>query len=72
MVYFFYPETKGITLEDIPLLFAKRGITGGVFSSKGGRTVIPGQHAQDAHIDEKIDMGVMKMEGDRAEVERTA
>lgn len=52
MVYFFYPETKGIDLEDIPLLFRKGGITGGVFSSKG-RTVIPGQYAIDMHLDEK-------------------
>jgi len=54
MVYCFYPETYGITLEDIPLLFHKGGITGGVWSSKGGRTVIPGQHAQESHVDEKM------------------
>lgn len=33
VIYCFYPETKGLELEDIPLLFPKRGITGGVFSS---------------------------------------
>ncbi|KAF2262137.1 general substrate transporter [Lojkania enalia] len=54
MVYCFYPETKGITLEDIPLLFSKGGFTGGVLTSKGGRTVIPHQHAQEAHVDEKM------------------
>lgn len=53
MVYCFYPETKGIELEDIPLLFAKGGITGGVLTSKGGRTVEPGQHALNAQVDEK-------------------
>lgn len=53
-VYCFYPETQGITLEDIPLLFHKGGFTGGVLTSKGGRTVIPHQHAQEAHLDEKL------------------
>ncbi|PSN67065.1 general substrate transporter [Corynespora cassiicola Philippines] len=55
MIYCFYPETKGITLEDIPLLFSKGGFTGGVFTSKGGRTVTPHQHAQEAHLDEKME-----------------
>ena len=54
MVYYFYPETKGIELEDIPLLFSKGGLTGGVFSSKGGRTVEPHQHAQEREIDIKV------------------
>ncbi|PYI33431.1 general substrate transporter [Aspergillus indologenus CBS 114.80] len=62
MVYFFYPETKGIELEDIPLLFAKGGITGGVSSSKGGRTVMPGQHAQESHVDQKVETGVQQVE----------
>lgn len=47
MVYCFYPETKGVELEDIPLLFTKGGITGGVLSSRG-RTVTPHQHAEEA------------------------
>ncbi|PPJ56926.1 hypothetical protein CBER1_02242 [Cercospora berteroae] len=62
MVYFFYPETKGIELEDIPLLFAKGGITGGVASSKGGRTVIPHQHAMESHVNEKIDADHQEIE----------
>lgn len=68
MVYFFYPETKGIMLEDIPLLFHKKGITGGVFSSKGGRTVVPGQHAQESHINEKMQMGEERIEGNQDKV----
>lgn len=54
MVYFFYPETKGLELEDIPLLFKDRGVTGGVFASRG-RTVTPGQHAMDMHINQKAE-----------------
>jgi hypothetical protein len=63
MVYCFYPETKGITLEDIPLLFHKKGVTGGVLTSTGGRTVIPGQHATESHVDEKL--AARHLEGDR-------
>ncbi|RAK95888.1 sugar porter family MFS transporter [Aspergillus ibericus CBS 121593] len=62
MVYFFYPETKGLELEDIPLLFHKGGITGGVFTSKGGRTVTPGQHALQAHVDQKVEGTVQQVE----------
>ncbi|KAF2183504.1 putative sugar transporter [Zopfia rhizophila CBS 207.26] len=49
MIYCFYPETKSIDLEDIPLLFAKGGFTGGVLSSKG-KTVTPHQHAQETDL----------------------
>ncbi|RMJ25858.1 transporter [Aspergillus sp. HF37] len=62
MVYFFYPETKGLELEDIPLLFAKGGFTGGVFTSKGGRTVEPRQHAFESHVDSKVEGVVQQLE----------
>ncbi|KAI1854631.1 hypothetical protein JX265_007500 [Neoarthrinium moseri] len=52
MVYFLYPETKGLELEDIPLLFHKGGVTGGLLSSRG-RTETPGRHAQETNIDDK-------------------
>ena len=61
-VYFFYPETKGIELEDIPLLFAKGGITGGVASSKGGRTVARHQHAVQSSVNEKIEVDHQQIE----------
>ncbi|KAI1075786.1 general substrate transporter [Whalleya microplaca] len=61
MVYFFYPETKGLELEDIPLLFTKGGFTGGVFSSKG-RTVIPGQHLREVQIGGKEGQDVEEVE----------
>lgn len=39
IVYAFFPETSGLALEDIDHLFDTGGITGGVFTAKGGRTV---------------------------------
>lgn len=62
MVYFFYPETKGLELEDIPLLFSKGGFTGGVFTSKGGRTVVPRQHAMESHVDTKVESTLQQVE----------
>lgn len=41
LVYCFFPETRNLELEDIDHIFEKGGITGGVWSSPGGRTVEP-------------------------------
>ncbi|KZV76507.1 general substrate transporter [Peniophora sp. CONT] len=41
LVYCFFPETQTLELEDIDHIFEKGGITGGVWSSPGGRTVEP-------------------------------
>ncbi|BCR90202.1 sugar porter family MFS transporter [Aspergillus chevalieri] len=67
MVYLFYPETKGLELEDIPLLFVKGGFTGGVFSSKGGRTVEPRQHAHNVQVDSKLE-GMLQQVEDTGQV----
>ncbi|ETW77683.1 MFS sugar transporter [Heterobasidion irregulare TC 32-1] len=53
LVYAFFPETKGLELEDIDYIFEKGGITGGVWSSKGGRTVEKRKLAKDVEIMEK-------------------
>jgi sugar porter (SP) family MFS transporter len=54
-MYCFYPETKGLELEDISLLSEKGGLTGGVFHAKGGRTVEPHQHALNLNLDSKLE-----------------
>lgn len=45
-MYCLFSETNQLQLEDIDHLFEKGGITGGVFTSKGGRTVKAGYHAR--------------------------
>ncbi|CAG9991117.1 unnamed protein product [Clonostachys byssicola] len=51
IIYCFFPETKGLSLEDIDHIFEKGGITGGVLTSKGGRTVMPNQHRQEVGLE---------------------
>ncbi|KII90209.1 hypothetical protein PLICRDRAFT_159619 [Plicaturopsis crispa FD-325 SS-3] len=55
LVYLFFPETKGLELEDIDHIFDKGGITGGVWSSKGGRTVERRRIVQDVEVREAED-----------------
>lgn len=43
MVFFFFPETKGLELEDVDHLFSRGGITGGVWATRG-YPVLPGHH----------------------------
>lgn len=47
MVYFFFPETSGLELEDVDHLFERGGITGGVFETRG-YPVRPGYHREQA------------------------
>ncbi|KAH8898093.1 sugar transporter [Thozetella sp. PMI_491] len=49
IIYCFFPETKGLSLEDIDHIFEKGGFTGGVFSTRG-RTVVPSQHRQEVGL----------------------
>lgn len=50
LVYIFFPETKGLELEDVDHIFEKGGITGGVWSSPGGRTVERRRTARDVEV----------------------
>ncbi|KAJ5434910.1 Major facilitator superfamily domain general substrate transporter [Penicillium cf. griseofulvum] len=43
IVFFFFPETKGLELEDVDHLFSRGGITGGVWETRG-YPVHPGHH----------------------------
>ncbi|KAJ5101254.1 hypothetical protein NUU61_003476 [Penicillium alfredii] len=51
--------TKSLELEDVNLIFAKGGFTGGVFSSRG-RTVVPHQHAQETEIGAKQETDIIE------------
>ncbi|KAH7922505.1 general substrate transporter [Leucogyrophana mollusca] len=52
IVYLFFPETKGLELEDVDHIFEKGGVTGGVWESKGGRTVQRRRIMEDVEIRE--------------------
>lgn len=55
LVYIFFPETKGLELEDVDHIFEKGGITGGVWSSPGGRTVERRRTARDVEVMQEED-----------------
>ncbi|KAI9729311.1 MAG: hypothetical protein M1834_006982 [Cirrosporium novae-zelandiae] len=57
ITYIFFPETTGLELEDIDHLFEKGGITGGVLTSKGGRTVRSHQHEMNVGLDDDKELG---------------
>lgn len=62
LVYAFFPETKGLELEDIDHVFEKGGITGGVWAARknGGRTVERHRTRNDLEILEREkDQGVV-------------
>ncbi|KAI0821858.1 general substrate transporter [Trametes gibbosa] len=58
LVYVFFPETKGLELEDIDHIFEKGGITGGVWSSPGGITVQRRRTSQDVEDVREKEKGV--------------
>jgi hypothetical protein len=64
IVYTFFPETNQLQLEDIDHLFEQGGATGGVFRSKGGKTVEPGHHARVPNMGgaEKVVVEVVRIE----------
>jgi hypothetical protein len=68
VVYAFFPETNQLELEDIGHLFDRGGITGGVWGSKGGRTVEHGGHVRDVGLGNgmQIDNAIYHQEKDRA------
>ena len=70
LVYAFFPETKGLELEDVDHIFDKGGLTGGVWSSPGGRTVERRRIVRDVEEREgEVAGGNEKEEGKETEAE---
>ncbi|KAK0201198.1 general substrate transporter [Desarmillaria ectypa] len=58
IVYFFFPETRGLELEAIDHIFEKGGITGGVWNSRGHTVVgnpVTGAVKAEVEVDVKDD-----------------
>lgn len=54
VVYFFIPETSGLELEDVDYIFKRKGITRGVFETRG-HTIQHDTHARAIHLMEDND-----------------
>ncbi|KAL0579235.1 hypothetical protein V5O48_002797 [Marasmius crinis-equi] len=61
IVYFFFPETRGLELEAIDHIFEKGGITGGVYGSRGGRTT-ENRHMVDELPEKDIEQRLEKLQ----------
>ncbi len=61
-VYFLFPETSGLELEDVDHLFERGGFTGGVFETRG-YSIRSGYHRTHPHI-EGIEKSVEETAGD--------
>ncbi|CDO71066.1 hypothetical protein BN946_scf184844.g70 [Trametes cinnabarina] len=66
LVYIFFPETKGLELEDVDHIFEMGGITGGVWSSPGGRTVERRRIARDTEDLQENEKGAVEVRIDAA------
>lgn len=66
LVYAFFPETKGLELEDIDHIFEKGGITGGVWEARknGGVTVERNRTRRDLEVlENEKDQGAVYEKG---------
>ncbi|KAF9078288.1 general substrate transporter [Rhodocollybia butyracea] len=65
LYFMFFPETRGLQLEEIDHIFEKGGITGGVWGSTGGRTTAGMSYSPAVSVEPKS--ADFKMEGEKLE-----